>query len=139
MKFQKLNSTGTINVSLDKYLIDWDHVVSKPQKKVKDFVFTFWKTDVVLEEFMIPGSRLRIDLLNISKKIAIEVSPNSTHKNFNPFMHGSRASGYLKTFKSDIQKKEWIKSSGFGYVKLTDLELKTLDRDSIEKQFNITL
>ena len=139
MKFLKFKSQKETNINVGKYLVDWDKIVSKPQKNTKDFLFPFWRYDVVLEEFMIPGSRLRVDLINCSKRIAVEVSPDSTHKNFNKFMHKSRASGYLKTFKSDLDKEQWLLDNGFAYVKLTDKELKNLDKNEIEQQFNIIL
>lgn len=138
MKFRKLLSDAVINVNISKYRIDWDKKVSGPQKKTKDFLRPYWETDVVLEEFMIPGSRLRIDLFNITQKIAIEVSPDSTHKNFNKFMHRTRG-GYLETFKKDLKKQEWIENSGYKYIALTDIELKQLNKKFIEEEFNIIL
>lgn len=126
MKFKKLNSNVEIDVNISNYSIDWDKKVSKPQKMVKDFLFPHWKLDRVLEEFMIPGSRLRIDLINMSSKIAVEVSPDSTHKNFNPFMHKNRITGFLGGLKRDSSKYDWIIANGFKYVLITDAELKDL-------------
>ena len=139
MKFKKLKTGKEVNISVDKYYINWDKQISKPQKAVKDFVYPLWKYDNVLEEFVIPGSRLRIDILNLSKKIAIEVSPDSTHKNFNKFMHGSRATGYLNTFKRDSEKIKWIEENGFDFIEITDTELKNLNKKDIETKFNVIL
>jgi hypothetical protein len=127
MKFKKLNSNVEIDVNISKYSVDWERKVSKPQKAVKDFLFPHWKLDRVLEEFMIPGSRLRIDLMNISQRIAVEISPDSTHKDFNPFMHKNRISGFLGVKKRDMSKYDWITDNGFKYVLITDEELKNLN------------
>ena len=87
MKFYSIKGANLVNINITKYLIDWDYVVSKPQKKVKDFLFPFWKSKVVLEEFKLPSpSRSRVDLINLTDRIAIEVSPSGSHS-FNPFFH----------------------------------------------------
>lgn len=133
MKFSKLNSPATlVNVVISKYFIDWDRKVSAPQLKVKNFLKEYWETSIVLEEFMIPGSKKRIDLINISAKIIVEVSPNSTHLKFNPFMHGSRP-GFLKTIKSDLVKKQWAITNGFHYIELNDEHLKQLSKETFKE------
>lgn len=78
---------------------------------------------------MIPGSKLRADLINLTTKIFLEVSPNSTHKKFNPFMHGSRI-GFLGTVKRDEQKRVWAEQNGFQYIELTDIHLKNLTKET---------
>jgi len=90
VKLPKLNSSTLVSVNIAGYLIDWDKVVSKPQKQVSDFLRRYWAADCVLSELRIPGSLLRLDIVNVSKKIVVEVSPDSIHKNYNPFMHGDR-------------------------------------------------
>lgn len=125
MKFLKLNSNHLESVNISKYKIDWDRKVSAPQKKVSDFLRPFWSGDIVLLEFRIPGSLLRIDILNISKKIAVEVSPDSIHRNFNPFMHKNR-SEFLKKLKSDQDKITWCEKSGIFMVELVDSDIETL-------------
>jgi hypothetical protein len=105
--------------------MDWSRKVSAPQKKVSDFLLPYWSGDIVLLEFRIPGSLLRIDILNISKKIAIEVSPDSIHRNFNPFMHKNR-SEFLKKLKSDQDKINWCEKSGIFMVELVDSDIETL-------------
>ena len=130
MKFKKLNSSFEVNVNTAKYAIDWAKAVSKPQQAAKNFLHPYWKYDNVLEEFLIPGSKLRIDLLNLTKiedysGVAIEISPESSHS-FNPFFHKSRVSRFLASVKRDLGKMEWVKENGFLYVCLNEADLKNL-------------
>lgn len=128
MKLSKLNSDQLVYVNTDDYRIDWDKQVSKPQKKVKDILKSIWEFDAVYEELFIPGSKKRIDLLNYTKKIVVEVSPSSTHEKFNSFMHGSR-SGFLKTQQTDNKKLEWAHKNGFTFIKLNDFDIKNISVD----------
>jgi hypothetical protein len=114
-----------VSVNPQEYIIDWDTKVSKPQKKVTDFLQPYWKSDLVLQEFRIPGSLLRIDLLNVTKKIIVEVSPDELHSNYNPFLHKDRA-GFLKKLKADNQKMDWAERNKFLFVELTSLDIKNL-------------
>ena len=125
MKITKYLSDVTISPPWGRYKIDWDRIVSKPQKLVKDFLRPKWQFDRVFEEFVIPGSKFRIDLINLTKMIAVEISPDSVHKNFNKFFHGSR-SGLYKKRQADNRKEDWAIKNGFFFVSLSDCELKNL-------------
>ena len=108
-----------VSTSIERYRIEWEKKISIPQKKVKDFFYDSWRFDEVLEEFRIPATRLRIDLLNISRKIAVEVSPKSSHS-YNKFFHGERVGGFLASVERDIKKKEWVELAGFKYLLISD-------------------
>lgn len=126
MKFSKLNNPTVFkNVSITKYLIDWTRKVSGPQLKTKNFLLPFWENSCVLEEFLIPGSKLRIDLMNITSKVIIEVSPDEVHTKFNSFMHRSRP-GFLGVIKRDRSKQEWAEQNGFQYICLNSADIKNL-------------
>ena len=105
-----------------KWRVDWSRIVSRPQKQVKDFLYPYWKNDYVLEEAMIPSTRLRIDLWNLSRSILIEVSPMSTHTKYNPFFHGSLA-GYRASIKRDLQKADFARLNKLIYVEIDDSAL----------------
>lgn len=129
MKFTKLNNPNlTTSVVTTKYLVDWERKVSKPQLLVKQFLKPYWENCCVLEEMLIPGSKLRADLINLTSMVFLEVSPDSTHLKFNPFMHRSRA-GYLGTVKRDNAKKQWAKENNFLYIELNDVDLKNLSKE----------
>jgi len=139
LKFSKLNRPNLkVNVNLSKYTIDWKDGGSKPHLKTKQFLEPYWQFSQVLEEFMIPGSKLRIDILNITSKIAVEISPKGSHS-FNPFFHKSRAGGFLASVKRDQSKEEWILENGFQYVCLTDEDLKDLTKERFRDKFEVEL
>jgi hypothetical protein len=117
-----------VNVNPAKYRVDWDRVVSKPQKKIKDILRPFWGSKQVSEEFYIPSSKMRIDLINFSDKIVVEVSPNSTHSQYNEFFNKNR-SNFLAARKRDIKKTEWCLENGFEYIEIMEEDLKLSDRD----------
>ena len=57
-----------------KFLVDWDKPCrSKVQFKTKQFLKAFWQNQVVYEEFPVYGTKMKVDILNATKKIAIEV------------------------------------------------------------------
>lgn len=111
-----------VTVNTSKYSIDWEKKVSRPQKIVKDIIRPLWEGNIVCEEFRIPSSKLRIDLVNFTLCIVIEVSPKSSHS-FNEFFHKNR-SGFLSSCKRDITKQEWCQTNGFIYVELTEQDFK---------------
>lgn len=138
MKFLKYGSYFPVSVNTSKYSINWDRKVSKPQKKFKDFVYPYWKNHIILEEFLIPGSRFRIDIINLTKKIVVEISPRALHVDFNAWMHGGRG-GYLKKLKSDASKMEWTEKNGFKFLEIYDEDLNNLSLGYIKEKFDIDL
>lgn len=138
MKLPKLNSRSLVSVNLVEYVIDWDRVISRPQKATSDFLRPFWCADLVLSELRIPGSLLRIDLVNVTRKIAVEISPDALHKDFNPFLHKNRA-GFLKKLKSDVKKNEWIESVGWQLIELNDKDIKNLSKELFLTKFDVVL
>lgn len=138
MKFIKYDSTKLVNVNTNQYIIDWDHKVSGPQFLVKQFLKPYWKNSIVLEEFRIPGSLFRIDLINLNKKICIEVSPRKIHNEYNKFMHGGRG-GFLKKLQDDAKKMLWAEQSGFIFIELYDEEINNLSEKLFKEKFDIDL
>lgn len=134
-----LTPTGReVDVSITPYLIDWDYIVSRPQKTVKDFLRPYWESSRVLEEFAVPGTRWRCDLINVNKRILVEVSP-AQHDGFNPFFHGSIA-GFKASLKRDIKKRDWAELNGLTYVEIGDDDLKAgLSAELFEERFGLTL
>ncbi len=107
------------DISIKRFLVDWERKVSGPQKAAKDFLRPYWAHDIVLEELVIPSTRLRIDLLNVNKAIVVEVSPESSHS-FNAFFHQGSLNRFKDALKRDIKKAEWARKSGFSFVELTE-------------------
>jgi hypothetical protein len=125
-------------ISPSKYRIEWDKErASAPQYRAKQFLKEFWLGDTVCEEFIIPGSRLRVDLINFSKMIAVEVS-GQQHESFSKFFHKTRI-GFIKSIKRDFQKIKWLESNNISLIELYDYETLDLSKNKIEKKFNISL
>ncbi len=125
------------NVTITKYLVDWNRKVSAPQKLVKDFLKPYWKADVILEEFILPGSLLRADLININKNILLEISP-AQHFEFNSHFHKTKV-GYLNSIKRDFQKEQWAIKNGFKFVEIIDEDMEKLSRQLFWEKFDIML
>lgn len=138
MKWKKKNGKE-INVNPIKYKIDWSQDGrSKPETLVRKFLFPFWKNHIVLSEFRFPSTLYRADLINLTSRIMLEVSPDSVHLEFNQFMHGSRA-GFLKKIKSDYEKMEIAELNGFKFIELNDRHLKELTKEMFKREFDLDL
>jgi len=127
------------SVNLAKYRVDWaSKRASNAQFKAKQFFKQFWYADQVLEEMVIPGTRLRLDLVNLTKKIVVEVS-GAQHETFVKFYHKNRL-GFLKSVKRDFKKINWVeKHLCFTFLEIYDTEVDDLTVDGIEKKFGIKI
>ena len=120
-----------------KYLIKWNKKSrSQIQFKVKQFLKPYWENQIVYEEFPVYGSKMKVDILNATKKIAIEVQ-GKQHTEFNKFFHKTRGN-YLESIKRDYQKREWLKQNKFKLVEIEEEEIKKLSK-SFLKKIGITL
>jgi hypothetical protein len=127
-------------VCLTDYALDWNRKVSKPQKRVKDFLRPYWVSHVLSEEFAIPGCGkrpLRVDLINWTRQIAVEVSPVSSHS-FNQFFHKDRIR-FSAAVHRDLKKEEWCKMIGFTYVELNEKDIDLMSPKWFEETYGITL
>ena len=102
---------------------------SQLQSKVKKFLQPYWKSHIVFEEFPVYGTRMSVDFLNATKKIAIEVN-GKQHSEYVPFFHGSRFN-YLKAIKRDVKKAEWLASNNYSLIEIYEKD--------IEKLYKITI
>ena len=137
MELYRLHSNYKVDVKITKYLINWYKSPSKEQQILQDFLFPFWKNKIVLAEFKIPGSKLRTDILNITDKIHIEYSPDSTH-DFSEYFHKHRLI-FIRRNKNDINKMEWAIKNGFKSIEIGQSDLKQLSRRFFWDNFNILL
>ncbi len=103
MKFKTLTGSSADLKNAKKYLIDWEkQSKSKFQFSVKEFLYPYWRTDIVFEELKIVGTRLSFDFYNANKKIAVEVQ-GEQHTKYVKFFHGNRFK-YLEQLKRDDKK-----------------------------------
>lgn len=126
----------TKNVS--KYRIGWDDKsCSKIQTAIKLFLKPYWLGHIVYEEFPVYGTKLRVDILNATLRIAVEVD-GEQHSSYNPFFHGSR-SGYLASIKRDMQKRQWLEQNEFRIIIIGEKEVKDVDETWIKEKYDIDL
>ena len=123
---------------VSKYLINWDAKSrSKLQFGAKQFLKTVWKNHVVYEEFPVYGSRMKVDILNATKKIAVEVQGRQ-HNEYNEFFHKNRQN-YLLSIKRDVQKRLWLEKNQFILIELQREDMKSLSTDFIKEVFGINI
>jgi hypothetical protein len=124
---------------VSKYLIDWEKKSkSKLQFNVKQFFKSYWQNHIVYEEFPVYGTRLKVDFINMTKKMAVEVH-GPQHESFNKFFHGNSRAKYLASIKRDAQKAEWLEKNNFIFIEIYDKDIDNLSRQFIEKTYNISL
>ena len=111
---------------------------SKIQTAVKKFLKPYWKDQVVYEEFPVYGTRLKVDILNATKKIAIEVQGRQ-HSEFNKFFHNNSRLEYLKSIKRDVQKRNWLEANAFKVIEIDETEITSLSKTFFERKFKISL
>lgn len=123
MKIPNINGR-LVNLNINKYTVDWNKTnISGPQRTIQDFLLPYWKYHIVCTELRIPSSLLRIDLINFTLKIAIEISPESHHNTYNEFFHKNRI-GYLNSIKRDFQKQNYIENIlKYKFIELFDVDL----------------
>ena len=137
MKFKNLYGKY-VNKNITKYLVNWNlPCKSKAQTNVKKFFEFYWRTHIVCEEFPVVGSRMRCDLLNLTKKIAVETH-GQQHDKFVPFFHKNRTN-FKKSFKRDLTKYNWLESNGFRVIEIFDNEIPQVSAEWIKEKFDIEI
>jgi hypothetical protein len=123
MKFKTLNGKEKILRNAKKYIIKWESKSrSKVQWRVKQFLFTYWKHDVVFEELTVVGTRLSLDFYNANKKIAVEVQ-GKQHQTYNPHFHANNRQNWLSQLKRDDLKLEFCLTNGIKLVEIYESDI----------------
>ena len=139
MKFRKLRSEKLSEVKISNYYIDWDKdSCSSYQTKVKRFLKRFWTGQLVLEEFRIPGSLYRIDIINLNKKIAIEVD-GEFHEEYSEFAHRGSRTNWWKQMRRDEEKRKWCEECGYIVIQITPDDIPNLSPEWFKENYNIIL
>jgi hypothetical protein len=135
-----LNTYGRLERrNVNKYLIKWDDPSrSNLQYKVKQFLKKYWRACVVYEEFPVYGSRMKVDILNATKKIAIEVN-GAQHSNYNKFFHANSRINYLKSIDRDFKKLEWLESNSYNLIEINHDEVNSLSKQFFKNKFKVDL
>ena len=119
-------------------LIDWDGKSrSKVQRQVKKFLKDYWSKCIVYEEFPVYGSRMSVDILNATKKNAVEVQGRQ-HDEYNKFFHKNKIN-YLYSMERDFNKKKWLEQNDFQLVEILELEAANLNEKFFSEKYGIIL
>lgn len=92
---------------------------SSLQTLVGDYLLLKYPRYTILEDFVIPGSRMSVDFFMPNKRLVIEVQ-GKQHDEHVPFFHGSRqyAQHYAKQKLRDMKKVEWAEINGFKFIEI---------------------
>ncbi|MBC8395267.1 MAG: hypothetical protein H8E05_01100 [Bacteroidetes bacterium] len=139
MRLSLKNLTGkVVSKNVSKYIIDWDETSrSKFQFQVKQFFKSHWLHHICFEEFPVYGSLMKVDLLNATKKIAVEAN-GIQHGKFVEHFH-THPANYLKSIRRDWKKTEWLESNGFDLIEIEPSDLNQLSPEFIEEEFGIKI
>lgn len=138
MRLYSLNGK-LVNKNVSKYLINWDKPSrSKIQFKTKKFFQQYWSNHIVYEEFPVYGSLMKVDLLNATKHIAVEVN-GQQHDSFNEFFHNNSRMNYLQSIKRDCKKEQWLEKNNFKLLEIYEKDLKNLSPQFFLDNFDISI
>lgn len=125
--------------NVNRYLVKWDGKSrSKLQFKVKQFFKFYWKNHIVYEEFPVYGSLMKVDFINATKRIAVEVDGDQ-HDEFNEFFHNNSRTVYLKSMRRDQKKLEWLELNKFKVIQIKEKEVDLLSREFFKEKFSIDI
>ena len=128
-----------VNKNVVKYKVDWDKPCrSKIQFNVKSFFKDYWSGHICYEEFPVFGSRLKVDLINFTRKIAVEVQGDQ-HNEFNKFFHNNSRDKYLESIQRDMKKIQWLEMNEFKVLEVTKEDLPELSRKYIFDTFGVDI
>lgn len=128
-----------INKSVTKYRIKWDgECRSNFQYEVKQFFKKFWYGQICYEEFPVYGTRMKVDLINMTKRIAVEVQ-GAQHEQFNKFFHNNSRANYLKSITRDHDKIVWLENNNFKVLEIFEADLASLSKKYIFDKFEVSI
>lgn len=117
MKFFKPNGS-VANKDVTKYLVKWGKKSrSKYQKDVKEFLKSYWLRHVVYEEFPVVGTRMTLDFVNLTLRLALEVQ-GEQHQEYNPFFHNGQKSNFFDQVGRDVEKRKWCELNNLRLVEI---------------------
>ena len=120
-------------------MIDWKKKSrSNLQFKVKQFLKPFWEKHVVYEEFPVFGTRMKVDIVNVTKYIAVEVN-GQQHGSFNKFFHNNSRYNYFQSLNRDWKKEEWLEKNSFQVIVIEYNEVDFLTEEFIKEKFDISI
>jgi len=136
MIFKTLNDKN-YDIKVSKYLIDWNKKsLSDFQFNVKQFLKPFWNQHLCFEEFPVAGTRMRVDIINFSKRIAVECN-GFQHEDPKAFFHANYES-YRKQLERDVKKERFCVLNGIKFVEIYETDMP-LTEEFFKDKYNIKL
>ena len=127
-----------VNINIYKYRVQWDKLCrSKFQFNVKQILRPYLINHVVVEEMAVPGTRLRLDLLDLTTKILFE-SNGEQHRSYNEFFSRNRV-GYLRSLQRDAAKLKWCDLNEITLVEIYPEDLAILSPSWFLDRYGITI
>ena len=93
---------------------------------------------ICYEEFPVYGTRMKVDMINMTKRIAVEVQ-GAQHDSFNKFFHNNSRANYLSSIKRDYDKRVWLESNDFKVLEVFEEDLPSLSKKYIMQKFEISI
>tara|TARA_R110002020_G_scaffold269623_8_gene484939 strand:+ start:288 stop:704 length:417 start_codon:yes stop_codon:yes gene_type:complete len=128
-----------VSKNVQKYRLKWEGKCrSNIQFKVKQFFKPYWMNHICYEEFPVYGTRMKVDMINMTKRIAVEVQ-GAQHESFNKFFHGNSRAKYLASIKRDYEKRIWLENNNFKVLEIREEDLASLSRGYILEKFEVNI
>lgn len=121
-----------VRKNISQYKIQWGEPSrSKLQFAFKQKIRQFWGTHVIYEEFPVYGSRQKVDFINFTVNIAIEVN-GEQHDKFVKHFHKNKQ-GFIGSIKRDREKRQWLEMNGITLVEVYKEDLEDFSEEYIKK------
>ena len=128
-----------VSKNVQKYRIKWEGKCrSHIQFEVKQFFKPYWINHICYEEFPVYGTRMKVDMINMTKRIAVEVQ-GAQHESFNKFFHSNSRTKYLESIKRDYEKRVWLENNNFKVLEIKEEDLASLSRGYILEKFEVNI
>jgi hypothetical protein len=140
MKVFKFGSlTKLVSINVNKYKIDWEKDgASKIERQFRDLIYPYWKNKIVLFQPLIPGTRLRLDFLNATNRLCVEID-GPQHNEFNKHFHNNSRAKFLASIGRDLKKDDWLRANNIKLVRLDSSDLDNFSIKYIQEKFDISI
>ncbi len=140
MRVGKLNNpSNLVLIRTSKYAIDWDKDGnSSLERQFRDLIKPYWKNQIVLFQLTIPGSQLKLDFLNVNKKLLVEID-GEQHNKFNKHFHNNSRNNYLASMRRDNNKEIWAEQNGITVLHLNQKDLYSFSPEYILEKFGVDI
>lgn len=121
-----------------QYRVDFDgDQGSEFSAEVLDFFYPYWKYDVVFAEHPVPGTKMRWDFVNQTKRVILETDGDQHH---DPQNHWNKIKpgAWLKQVKHDADKDKIAEKNGYTVVRIRECDLP-LTKEWVQETFGIIL